>query len=73
MSGDLIVCRPEDTLGEMLEVMTRNRIRHLPVMLDETLVGILSMRDLVWAFLRAARAERSGLRDRIQGRERELA
>ena len=39
--------RPELTLEECLALMTDKRIRHLPVMQDENLVGVVSIGDLV--------------------------
>ena len=70
MTGDLVVCAPESTAGEMMAVMTRNRFRHLPVIRDGALEGIVTLRDLVQAYLRAASTENRHLRDRISGRTR---
>jgi CBS domain-containing protein len=47
--------QPIATLGSAQRVMNRNRIRHLPVMLDGKLVGILSERDILAARARADR------------------
>jgi CBS domain-containing protein len=38
---------PESTLDELMEVMTRRRIRHVPVVDDGKLVGIVSIGDVV--------------------------
>jgi len=38
--------RPEDTVGSALERMSRGGYRHLPVVEEEKLVGMVSMRDL---------------------------
>jgi CBS domain-containing protein len=38
---------PESTLDELMEVMTRRRIRHVPVVKDGVLVGIVSIGDVV--------------------------
>ncbi len=45
MSQDLITCSPDEILGDALESMTNHRIRHLPVVDGDLLVGILSSRD----------------------------
>ncbi len=47
MSSPVVVVTPETTVGESLSIMNRRRIRHLPVMRDGTLVGVVSMGDLV--------------------------
>ena len=46
MTRDLVLARPGDELHEMMGVMTRQRIRHLPVVEDERVVGIVSIGDL---------------------------
>lgn len=38
---------PESTLDELMEIMTRRRIRHVPVVADGKLVGIVSIGDVV--------------------------
>jgi CBS domain-containing protein len=40
---------PETTTQECMAVMTKNRIRHLPVIRDEKLVGIISIGDIIKA------------------------
>jgi CBS domain-containing protein len=40
-------CAPEDTLDALMEVMTRRRFRHVPVVKDGKLVGIVSIGDVV--------------------------
>jgi len=40
-------CAPGSTLDELMEVMTRRRIRHVPVVDDGKLVGIISIGDVV--------------------------
>jgi signal transduction histidine kinase len=49
MSNNLITIRDNATVGESLELMTRNRIKKLPVKNEEgTIVGIVSMTDIVY-------------------------
>ena len=40
-------CAPTDQLDDLMETMTRRRIRHVPVVLDGKLVGIISIGDVV--------------------------
>jgi acetoin utilization protein AcuB len=47
MTRDVIVISPEVTLGAAKRMMERWRIRHLPVVSDGRLVGILSDRDVL--------------------------
>ena len=59
----LIVCLVEDRLEYVLQVMTGNRIRHIPVIQGERLLGMLSIGDVVKALHQAAAAENHYLRD----------
>lgn len=47
MSRNLICCGPHDDLGDVLEKMDRHAIRHLPVLEEHTLVGVISVRDVI--------------------------
>jgi len=47
MSDNVICAKPEQTVSECLEIMTEKRIRHLPVVDNDRLVGIVSIGDLV--------------------------
>ncbi len=40
-------CEPGDQLDELMEIMTRRRIRHVPVVQDGKLAGIISIGDVV--------------------------
>jgi CBS domain-containing protein len=51
MTRSVIFVRPEQTIEECMAVMTERRIRHLPVIDDQRLVGIVSIRDLVSALV----------------------
>jgi CBS domain-containing protein len=41
------VCREENTVNDVMEVMTRVRFRHLPVEREGKLVGLVSIGDVV--------------------------
>lgn len=47
MSINLVVGSPADTVEDAMGLMTNNRIRHLPVVEDERLLGLVSIGDIV--------------------------
>ena len=47
MTSPVISVSPSDQVDECMELMTRNRIRHLPIMENERVIGIVSIGDLV--------------------------
>jgi CBS domain-containing protein len=47
MTSPVVVASPDDTVDECMRVMTINRIRHLPVTHGGSIVGIVSIGDLV--------------------------
>jgi CBS domain-containing protein len=47
MTGDPHVIHPDQTLEEALALMTTKRVRHLPVVEDDKLIGVISMGDVV--------------------------
>lgn len=47
MSSDLVTCAPRATVDELMRLMTDRRIRHIPVLDEERLVGIVSIGDVV--------------------------
>jgi CBS domain-containing protein len=56
MTRELIVVGPRDTVQDGMRLMTENRVRHLPVIEGETMVGILSIGDVVNAIIGAQSA-----------------
>jgi CBS domain-containing protein len=67
MTRELITGQPEESLHRVMEVMTDNRIRHLPIVVDGKLTGIVSIGDVVNAARRAAENENQHLRAYIHG------
>jgi len=47
MSRDLVICQLDDDVEEVMHVMSSRRIRHLPILQDEMVAGIVSIGDLV--------------------------
>jgi len=47
MSRKLISCRQNDDLADVMEKMDRYGIRHVPVLEEHTLVGVISVRDVI--------------------------
>jgi CBS domain-containing protein len=65
MTRALVTCKPTDTADEILTVMTNSRVRHLPVMEDGQMIGIISIGDVVKRKLDDAAAEVGLLRDYV--------
>ena len=66
MSRDVKTCTSEDQLDDLMEVMTRQRIRHLPVVADGALHGIVSIGDVVKQRLEEVQSEAEELRNYIR-------
>ncbi len=47
VSGEVVCVTPNDSVEECMRLMTEHRIRHLPVVEDRKLLGIISIGDLV--------------------------
>lgn len=67
MTSDLIVGIPDDDVETMIATMVENRFRHLPVLENGKLVGLVSMGDLVKSQLSAVKVENRYLKDYISG------
>jgi CBS domain-containing protein len=67
MTRDVVTCGPSDTVGGLMAEMTNRRIRHLPVVKDGRLHGIVSIGDLVKNRLDEVEFEANSLRSFIAG------
>jgi CBS domain-containing protein len=68
MTAPLVYVTPETTIEESMAIMTDRRIRHLPVVEDEDVVGIISIGDLVKFQSREQSFQIQYLTDYISGR-----
>lgn len=62
MTRDVHFAEPGDTVHDLMSQMTDRRIRHLPVVRNERLVGLVSIGDLVKAKISEVEAEADGLK-----------
>jgi len=67
MTRSVVTCAPEDRVAELMAEMTNRRIRHLPVVRNARLCGIVSIGDLVKSRLDEIEYEASSLRSFIAG------
>jgi len=51
MSTPVVTVQPSDSVQRCMEIMTEKRIRHLPVVEDDTMIGLVSIGDLVRAVI----------------------
>ncbi len=65
MTENVVTCSPEDRVHDLMKKMTEGRFRHLPVMGDGEVIGIISIGDVVKNRLEELEAEASQLRDYI--------
>jgi CBS domain-containing protein len=68
MTHELVTCGESDSITEVMEIMTRRKVRHLPVMEGERLVGIVSIGDVVKARIEDAEREAMAMREYITAR-----
>lgn len=67
MSTPAVSVTPDDRVSDCLRMMTERRIRHLPVLDNGTIAGVLSIGDLVNAVLSAQAAEMRHLKSYVAG------
>lgn len=67
MSRNVITCTPEDTLDMLRAIMTERRFRHLPVVEDGAMVGIISIGDVVKYRIEEIEKEANDMRSMIAG------
>lgn len=65
MTREVITCQENETLDELMAMMTERRFRHLPVTTDDALVGIISIGDVVKHHVAEVTMEATAMRDYI--------
>jgi len=65
MTAKVIFCTPHNTVSEVMAMMTENRFRHLPVMEDGKLLGLVSIGDVVKRKIQDAEKEADDMRSYI--------
>lgn len=65
MTKDLVIGVPEDDLNYVMGIMTKHHIRHLPILDNGSLTGIISISDLVNAHLEENVFESRTLKDYV--------
>jgi CBS domain-containing protein len=65
MTHQVVTCKAEDTLDELMAMMTTRRFRHLPVVTDGALSGIVSIGDVVKHHIAEVEMEATAMREYI--------
>jgi CBS domain-containing protein len=63
MTAPVVTCRPHDRLDAVMAIMSQRRIRHIPVVDNDSLAGMISIGDLVVRRLNEKEAEAAVLLD----------
>ena len=67
MTSKLVTCTPKDSADSVLELMTKGRFRHMPVLDDGSMLGLISIGDVVKARLAELSMEKDALQGMIMG------
>ena len=68
MTTKLVTCNRDDRSDDVLQKMTNGRFRHMPVLEEGEMVGLISLGDVVKAQLQELSMEKSALEGMIMGR-----
>jgi CBS domain-containing protein len=66
MTRKVATCTPTEAVGNLMETMTNGRFRHVPVVEQDRLIGIISIGDVIKHRLKEIEQESAALRDYIQ-------
>jgi len=65
MTRDVITCQPDHDVNELFHVMVDNNIRHLPVLENDKVISLLSIRDISRTLVEHYESENQDLRNLI--------
>jgi len=65
MTAHVITCHPRTSIPELMDEMTMGRFRHMPVVVDGRLIGVVSIGDVVKYRVAEIEAESKAMRDYI--------
>jgi predicted transcriptional regulator len=65
MTREITTCSEDDTVDGLMELMTNGRFRHVPVVTNGRLVGIVSIGDVVKTRIEETMREAESLREYI--------
>ena len=66
MTRKVVTCKETDTVAELMEMMTTGKFRHLPVVDNGRVVGLISIGDIVKWRVREYESEQEALREYIK-------
>jgi CBS domain-containing protein len=66
MTRKVVTCKENDTVAELMEMMTTGKFRHLPVLDNNKVVGLISIGDIVKRRVQEYESEQEALRDYIK-------
>ena len=67
MTSNVKSCSPTDTTQKVMQMMSDGRFRHMPVMEDGKLIGVISIGDVVAARIKEVQFENDSMADLIAG------
>lgn len=67
MTADVISVQPEQSMEECMTLMTQKRVRHLPVLVEDKLVGLISIGDVLKEIISDQKAFIESLQNYIEG------
>ena len=67
MTAEIVSCTPDDDVDRIAETMTERRVRHMPVLGEDKLVGLVSIGDVVKSRIAQLEVDRGQLEQYITG------
>jgi CBS domain-containing protein len=67
MTSSVFTCGPDDDVDQIAETMTERRIRHVPVLKDDEIIGLVSIGDVVKSRIQQLEVDRGQLEQYITG------